>query len=58
MISDIWYYGSESPDTGYSGNEATKRQKLFWIDSNTSTGGLKFYKNDTEKWVHVPVAWQ
>lgn len=56
MVSDIWYYGSSSPDTGYSGDEATKRQKLFWIDSNTSTGGLKYY--DGSSWVHVPVAWQ
>lgn len=56
MVSDIWYYGSSSPDTGYSGDEATKRQKLFWIDSNTTTGGLKYYRNGS--WIHVPVAWQ
>lgn len=58
MVSDIWFYGQNSPDTGYTGDEATKRQKLLWIDSNTTTGGLKFYKSAADGWVHIPVAWQ
>ena len=48
IVTDIWYYGSSAPSN----------KKLLWIDSNTSTGGLKFYKSSSEGWVHVPVAWQ
>jgi hypothetical protein len=45
-ISDIFTYGSTAP----------LNTKLLWIDSNTSTGGLKYYNGSA--WVHVPVAWQ
>lgn len=45
IVTDIWYYGASAPSN----------TKLLWIDSDTSTGGLK-YHNGTS-WVHVPVAW-
>lgn len=45
LVTDIWYYGSTAPSN----------TKLFWIDSNTTTGGLKYYNGSA--WVHVPVAW-
>lgn len=45
LVTDIWHYGSTAPSN----------TKLFWIDSNTSTGGLKYYNGSA--WVHVPVAW-
>lgn len=48
IVTDIWSYSSTAPDN----------TKLLWIDSNATTGGLKFYKNATDGWVHVPVAWQ
>lgn len=48
IVTDIWYYGASAPSN----------TKLLWIDSNTTSGGLKFYKNATDGWVHVPVAWQ
>ena len=48
IVTDIWSYGSTAPSN----------KKLLWIDSNATTGGLKFYKNTTDGWVHVPVAWQ
>lgn len=57
-VTDIWYYGSTAPDNGKTGDAAKKARKLLWIDSDTTSGGLKFYKNATDKWVHVPVAWQ
>ena len=56
IVTDVWYYGSSSPDSGKSGEAATKARKLLWIDSNTSTGGLKYYNGSS--WKHVPVAWQ
>lgn len=44
-LSQIWYYGASAPsDT-----------KLLWIDSNATTGGLRYYNGSS--WVHVPVAW-
>lgn len=45
IVTDIFYYGSSAPSN----------IKLLWIDSNSTTGGLK-YHNGTS-WVHVPVAW-
>lgn len=48
IVTNIWSYGSTAPSN----------KKLLWIDSNATTGGLKFYKNTSEGWVHVPVAWQ
>ena len=56
LQTDIFLSGPSAPDSGYSGDEATKRRKLLWIDSNSTTGGLKYY--DGSSWVHVPVAWQ
>lgn len=45
VVSDIWYYGNSAPSN----------TKLLWIDSDSTTGGLKYY--DGSNWVHVPVAW-
>lgn len=45
MLTNVWYYGASKPSN----------TKLLWIDSNATTGGLK-YHNGTD-WVHVPVAW-
>lgn len=45
LVTDIWSYGATAPSN----------TKLFWIDSNTTTGGLKYYNGSA--WVHVPVAW-
>ena len=45
IVTDIFYYGSTAPSN----------TKLLWIDSNSTTGGLK-YHNGTS-WAHVPVAW-
>lgn len=42
----IWFYGPNPPsDTN-----------LLWIDSSTTSGGLKFYVGT--EWIHVPVAWK
>ena len=56
IVTDVWYYGSTAPDNGKTGSARTKARKLLWIDSNTSTGGLKYFNGSS--WVHVPVAWQ
>lgn len=45
IVTDIWYYGATAPEN----------TKLLWIDSDTTTGGLKYYSGSA--WVHVPVAW-
>lgn len=45
LVTDIWSYGATAPSN----------TKLLWIDSNTTTGGLKYYNGSA--WVHVPVAW-
>lgn len=45
VVTDIWYSGSTAPSN----------TKLLWIDTDTTTGGLKYY--DGSSWVHVPVAW-
>lgn len=45
IVTDIWYYGASAPSN----------TKLLWIDSNSSTGGLKYYNGSS--WAHVPVAW-
>lgn len=37
------------------GNSSPEDTGLLWIDTTTSTGGLKYY--DGSGWVHVPVAW-
>lgn len=39
----------------YTGSSAPSNIKLLWIDTNTTTGGLKYYNGSS--WVHVPVAW-
>lgn len=44
-LSQIWYFGASSPSN----------TKLLWIDSNATTGGLKYH--DGSSWIHVPVAW-
>lgn len=56
IVTDVWYYGPTAPDNGKTGSAQTKARKLLWIDSNTSTGGLKYFNGSS--WVHVPVAWQ
>jgi hypothetical protein len=38
----------------YVGDTAPTNTKLLWIDTNSTTGGLKYY--DGSAWVHVPVA--
>ena len=45
IVTDIFSVGATSPSN----------TKLLWIDTNTSTGGLKYYNGST--WTHVPVAW-
>lgn len=45
VVTQIWHYGNSAPsDT-----------KLLWIDSDSTSGGLKYYNGTS--WVHVPVAW-
>lgn len=44
-----------SSDVFSVGSSAPSNTKLLWIDTNTSTGGLKYYNGS--KWVHVPVAY-
>ena len=44
-VSQIFHVGENPPE----------ETKLFWIDTNATTGGLKYY-NGT-KWVVVPVAY-
>ena len=38
-----------------AGTSEPSNTNLLWIDTNTSTGGLKYYNGS--KWVHVPVAY-
>lgn len=45
LMTSIWSYGATAPSN----------TKLLWIDSNNTTGGLKYYNGSA--WVHVPVAW-
>lgn len=45
IVTDIWHAGTSAP----------ANKKLLWIDTNSSTGGLKYYNGSS--WVHVPVAW-
>ena len=37
------------------GTSAPSNTNLLWIDTNSSTGGLKYYNGSS--WVHVPVAY-
>lgn len=39
----------------HAGTTAPTNTNLFWIDTNATSGGLKYY--DGSAWVHVPVAW-
>lgn len=55
IVTDVFATGTTSPDNGYSGDEATKRRKLLWIDTGTSDPGLKYYNGS--KWATVPVRW-
>ena len=48
--------GINSIGVWYAGTSAPSNTNLLWIDTNTTTGGLKYYKNSTDGWVHVPVA--
>lgn len=48
--------GIDSIGVWYAGTSAPSNTNLLWIDTNTTTGGLKYYKNSTAGWVHVPVA--
>lgn len=48
--------GIDSIGVWYAGTSAPSNTNLLWIDTNATTGGLKYYKNSTDKWVHVPVA--
>ncbi len=47
IASRILVVGSTAPETN--------SHVLFWIDTNTSTGGLKYYNGTA--WVHVPVGY-
>ena len=38
----VWHRGANPPEN----------TKLFWIDTDTTNGGLKYYYNN--EWVHVP----
>ncbi len=37
------------------GSAAPSNAKLLWIDTNSTTGGLKYHNGSS--WVHVPVAY-
>lgn len=37
------------------GTSAPSNTKLLWIDTNSTTGGLKYHNGSS--WVHVPVAY-
>ena len=39
----------------YVGSSAPSDTSILWIDTNTTTGGLKYYNESS--WVHVPVAY-
>ena len=39
----------------YAGTSAPSDTTIFWIDTNASTGGLKYYNGSA--WVVVPVAY-
>lgn len=39
----------------YVGSRAPSDTKLLWIDTNSTSGGLKYYNGSS--WVHVPVAY-
>ena len=45
---------STNPDVWFAGTEAPENTKLFWIDTDPVSGGLKYY-NGVE-WVPVPFA--
>lgn len=45
IMSDIFIAGATAPEN----------TKLLWIDTNATTGGLKYYNGTA--WVHVPVAY-
>ena len=51
LVTDVWAIGSTPPDNG----------KLLWIDTNATTGGLKYLPtgstNTATNWKHIPVAW-
>lgn len=51
----FYVHATNSPDYGYSGEDAEKRRKLLWIHTDSTSGGLKYYNGSS--WVHVPVAW-
>ena len=38
-----------------AGTSAPSNTSVLWIDTNATTGGLKYY--DGSAWVHVPVAY-
>ena len=51
IVTDVWHIGTNPPPN----------VKLLWIDTNTTTGGLKYLPsgstNSAANWKHVPVAW-
>ena len=46
---------SVSPCPFAVSDAAPDNTNLLWIDTNTTTGGLKYYNGS--EWVHVPVAY-
>lgn len=46
---------SFTSDIFYAGASAPANTKLLWIDTNATTGGLKYHNGSA--WVHVPVAY-
>lgn len=44
-MSEIFSFGTSAPSN----------KKILWIDTNSATGGLKYYNGTS--WVHVPVAY-
>ena len=44
-----------SSDVFSVGSSAPSNTKLLWIDTNATTGGLKYYNGSS--WTHVPVAY-
>lgn len=57
MAEAILVGGGGSSGVVHVGATAPDDKTLLWIDTNATTGGLKYYNESTSKWEHVPVAY-
>lgn len=48
LPSKLLHVGDNPPEDGLA---------ILWIQTNSNSGGLKYYSEDAQNWVHVPVAW-